>query len=143
MITYRPKGQQHRLDLSRPWTHLIKLPGLRGTPKINVKCYANESKCLLVTPRRVRIKANINLSTDEINLVESGKSITWRHLPTHIARSTSHLSFEHILHVPETMPSVRKIISSEFRTVIERVTTLRDRLIIKGTANIVITYSDS
>ncbi|MDP3487739.1 MAG: hypothetical protein Q8S19_07385, partial [Bacillota bacterium] len=129
--------------LSKPWTHLIKMPGLRGAPQVNVVCSAEEHKHGLVTPRRIRVKANINLSTAEISLTEPGKKIVWSHLPASIARSTSHLNFEHIIPVPEGKPPIRRILSSEFKATVERVTTLRDRLIIKGTANIVINYIDS
>lgn len=143
LITFRPKGQNHRLELSKPWTHLIKMPGLRGTPHVNVACSAKDHKHGLVTPRRIRVKANINLSTAEISLTDPGKTVTWSHLPKSIAQSTSHLDFEHIIHVPEEKPPIRRILSSEFKATVERVTTLRDRLIIKGMANMIINYVDS
>jgi len=143
LIIFRPKGQSHRLELTRPWTHLIKMPGLRGAPEVKISCTSSEHRHSLITPRRVRVRATINLSTGEISLTEPGKRITWSHLPDTIARSTAHLDFEHIVHVPEGKPPIRKVTGCEFKSRIDKVTTLRDRLIIKGTASITLTYHDA
>lgn len=142
LITFRPRGQSHKLEVTRPWTHLIKLPGLRGAPEVKVTCTAEHNKYGLVTPRRVRIKSSIALSTGEIKLVNPETPVKWSHLPSTIACSTSTLDFEHIVHIPDSKPPARKVLSSELKASIEKVTTLRDRLIIKGTASIVITYSE-
>lgn len=81
--------------------------------------------------------------TGEISLVEPEQRIRWSHIPDSIARSTSHVAFEHILVIPDENPAARKVTSSEFKASVDRVTTMRDRAIIKGTASMVIHYVDS
>lgn len=142
LITFRPRGQNHKLEVTRPWTHLIKMPGLRGTPQVNVTCTVLYNKHGLLTPRRVRIKSNISLSTSEIKLVDPELTVKWSHLPSTMACSTSTLEFEHIVHIPESKPPARRVLSFDLKASIEKVTTLRDRLIIKGTASMAITYSE-
>jgi hypothetical protein len=141
-IIFRPKGLIQKLAIERPWTHLVRMPGLRGNPEVEVTCDGQLLNATLVTPRRIRVRCSITICTAEIQIVSPNERIRWRHLPESLARSTSETSLQGIIHIPDELSPARCLERVGILTSVERVTTMKDRLIVKGRIEFNIEYRE-
>lgn len=132
-VTYYPENTPHDLPDQRMWSHLIKLPGVKSGMKIPVSCRLIACHHQLVTPRRVRVNADIDLSTQEVRVAETtGPRVHWKSNPETIPAATAVISISHIINVPKDQPAILRIEDFLANIRIEQITTLRDRLVVKG-----------
>lgn len=137
-ITHYPNRGPLHLPEERKWSHLIKLPGVKSGMRIPVKCETVEFHYQLITPRRVRVTAQVDISTEQINVrpgSQTGPRVRWKVSPDVIPQASTTLSISHIINVPKEQPAISRIEQFSLSPRIEQVTTLRDRVVIKGRLN--------
>ena len=140
-ITYFPENVIHRWQEERRWSHVIKLPGVRASMQIPVVCRLLASNQKLITPRRLRITACIDLTSEEVHLQPtSGPKVRWKSLPSHIPCASAVVNINHISHIPREQPAIYTLENWHVNARILQVIALRDRLIVKGSLTIDIKY---
>lgn len=132
-VTYYPDQGPHNWRDERKWSHLIKLPGVKAGMKIPVSCRLMTCRQQLVTPRRVRVTAEIDLTSQEVRVAQSaGPQIRWRSNPEHIPAASATVTVDHLINIPKDHPAALRILTFEPVARVEQITTLRDRLVVKG-----------
>ncbi len=138
-ITHYPNRGPAHLPEERKWSHLIKLPGVKSGMKIPVKCEMVEYRYQLVTPRRVRVTAQVDISTEEVDVRpgnnKTGPRVRWKVSPDTIPQASTKLTISHMINVPKDQPAILRIEKFDLSASIEQVTTLRDRVVVKGRFN--------
>ena len=140
-ITYYPGDAVHRFTDNRRWSYLIKLPGVKAGLKIPVSCRLIECKQQLVTPRRVRVLASIDLTSAEVELQPAtGAAVRWKVTPSVIPKASAFLTINHILNLPKEQPAIARLQGFTAHAHISQVIAMRDRLVVKGNLVIHIKY---
>jgi len=137
-ITHYSNQEPWHLPEERIWSHLIKLPGVKSGMKMPVKCQIVDYDYQLVTPRRVRVTAQVDISTEQVSLRSrdtTGPQVRWKANPDTIPRSSATLAISHIIIVPTDQPAILRIEQVALSVSVEQITTLRDRLVVKGRLN--------
>jgi hypothetical protein len=133
-VTYYPDDSPHSLPEERKWSHLLKLPGVKSGMQIPVSCRLQNCQHQLVTPRRVRVSVEIDLSTQEVQLAQNdGPKVRWKVNPEVIPAASAVVSINHIIHIPKDQPAILRIEGFLANARIEQITTMRGRLVVKGT----------
>lgn len=132
-VTHYPDDSPRSLPEERKWSHLIKLPGVKSGMKIPVSCRLVACRHQLITPRRVRVSADIDLSTQEVKVAQAeGPQVRWRLSPESIDPASAVINISHVINIPQEQPAILRIEDFLANARIEQVTTLRDRLVVKG-----------
>ncbi|MGI6344501.1 MAG: hypothetical protein ACOX18_05490 [Bacillota bacterium] len=132
-ITVYPDYGPLRWKEERQWSHLIKLPGVKSGMRIPVTCRLTSCQHRIVTPRRVRVQAEIDLSTEEIRLQsDQGPRVRWKSAPEVIPCVSASVTINHMIVIPKDQPAILQVSDFQAKGCVELVTVLRDRVIVKG-----------
>lgn len=132
-VTYYPDQGPKSWQDERKWSHLIKLPGVKSGMKIPLSCQVKVCQHQLVTPRRIRVTAEIDLSSQEVRVAQAeGPQIRWRSSPEQIPAASVVVTVHHLINIPKEQPAILRLESLQSNTRIEQITTMRDRLVVKG-----------
>lgn len=141
-VTYYPDQGPHSWREERKWSHLIKLPGVKTGMKIPISCRLTACRHQLVTPRRIRITAEIDLSTQEVRVAQSdGPQIRWKASPECIPAASAIVTVHHLVNIPKDHPPALRISTFEPVARVEQITTMRDRLMVKGSLLLQLGYA--
>ena len=132
-VTFYPEQSPHQLEEERKWSYLVKIPGVRSGMRVPVSCRLMYCKQRLITPRRVRIQAEIDLVTREVKLHRpEGPRVRWKEGFDSIPTTSAVVTINHILAVTKDKPAILRIEDFRAESRIEQVTIMRDRLVVKG-----------
>lgn len=140
-VTYYPGQGPHSWRDERKWSHLIRLPGVKSGMKIPVACRLSACRHQLVTPRRIRITAEIDLSSQEVRVAQAeGPQIRWRTSPEQIPAASATVTVHHLINIPKDHPAALRITDFLPTARVELITTMRDRLVVKGNLLLQLAY---
>jgi hypothetical protein len=132
-VTFYPEQVPHQLQEERKWSYLIKIPGVRSGMRIPVSCRLINCEYRLITPRRVRIQAEIDLSTHELQLQQpEGPKVRWKGRLDSIPAASAVVTISHILTIGKDKPGILRLEDFQAEARVEQTTTMRDRLVVKG-----------
>lgn len=132
------------IKLRRPFSHVIRIDGLKSGLEIPVECAVMQLEYRLLTPRRLKILAGLKIVNGEIELQNGltidGIRIYWKNKPRTLPENRIVLQLEHVFEIPQQYPAARRIISANPSVTVQQATTLTNRLVVKGELYLAITY---
>lgn len=132
------------LELKRPFSHVIRIDGLKSGLNIPVECAVMQLDYRLITPRRLKLMAGLRFTSGEVELYNyptvEGVRIYWKNKPRVLPPQQVLLRIDHIFKLPQDRPAARQITSVTPSIVIHQAGTLTNRLVINGELRLQIAY---